>query len=223
MVKTVDSATSDYLEARNGVIPRSFVSISSKNRSTGAIETLNIWNGIDTVDVTVISGITGLPVTRTYHAGGTLLDIEPITRTPELEVRTLRVKFSQISKEMQLAVRGYDPRLAPIEIHEGYLDLASHDLIAPPIVDFVGWVNGAPISTPAAGGQGSITLNCVSHTRMLTKTNPAKRSHETQKRRSDDQFRRYNSVASQWQYWWGENEGETVKGKKRTKEVFKSL
>ncbi|SOC48464.1 hypothetical protein SAMN05892877_1765, partial [Rhizobium subbaraonis] len=27
---------------------------------------------------------------------------------------------------------------------------------------------------------------------------------------SNDQFRKYNSVANQWQYWWGEREGETM-------------
>jgi hypothetical protein len=118
---------------------------------------------------------------------------------------------------VQLAVRGYDLRLAAIEIHEGYLDLSTHQLLAPPVVDFVGWVNGAPITTPPAGGQGSITLNCVSHSRMLTRTNPAKRSHESQKLRSNDQFRRYSTVAAQWQYWWGEREPENAEKDRKSK------
>ncbi|SOC48433.1 hypothetical protein SAMN05892877_1653 [Rhizobium subbaraonis] len=210
MVRAVDSNTYDYLHSRQGVIPRAFVWISAKNRETGSIETVGFWNGLDSVEVSVISGVTGSPVSREYHAAGSLLDVGPITRTPELEVRTLRISLSQISEAVQLAVRGYDVRHAPIEIHEGYLDRESRLLIAPPIIDFVGWINGAPINTPAAGGKGSIMLDCVSHSRMLTRTNPAKKSHETQKRRSNDQFRKYNSVANQWQYWWGEREGETM-------------
>ncbi|MBB3977363.1 hypothetical protein GGQ64_002569 [Rhizobium azooxidifex] len=55
-----------------------------------------------------------------------------------------------------------------------------------------------------------IQLDCVSHSRMLTRTNPAKKSHEAQKLRSGDKFRQYNTVAGQWQYWWGEREGETM-------------
>lgn len=210
MVKQVDSNTSNYLHARKGVIPRSFVWIRGKNLTTGATETLGLWNGEDTVDVSVISGETGLPVTRTYHAGASLLRVDPITRTPELEVRTLRVGLSQVSEAVQLAVRGYDIRNAPIEVHEGFLDHDTHKLIAEPTIDFVGSVNGTPITTPPAGEDGNITLNCVSHSRMLTRTNPAKKSHETQRRRSDDQFRKYNTVANQWQYWWGEREGESM-------------
>jgi len=210
MARSEDPNTHNYLHSRQGVIPRAFVWVTGKNRSTGSTETLGLWGGLDTVDVTVISGVTQLPVQRTYHAAGALLGVGTITRTPELEVRTLPVSLSQISEAVQLLVRGYDVRHAPIEIHEGYLDRESRLLIAPPIIDFVGWINGAPINTPAAGGKGSIVLDCVSHSRMLTRTNPAKKSHETQKRRSNDQFRKYNSVANQWQYWWGEREGETM-------------
>lgn len=210
MVRSVDSNTSNYLNAGKGVIPRSFVWITAKNRDTGAAETVGFWNGLDSVDVSVIDGVSGLPVTRTYHAAGSLLAVGNITRTPELEVRTLRVGLSQISEAVQLVVRGYDVRHAPIEIHEGYLDLDSQQLVGDAIVDFVGWVNGAPIDTPAVNQNGGIQLDCVSHSRMLTRTNPAKKSHEAQKLRSGDKFRQYNTVAGQWQYWWGEREGETM-------------
>lgn len=210
MVRSVDSNTSNYLNAGKGVIPRNFVWIKARNRDTGAAEYVGFWNGLDSVDVSVIDGVSGLPVTRTYHAAGSLLAVGTITRTPELEVRTVRVGLSQISEAVQLAVRGYDVRHAPIEIHEGYLDLESRKLVGDAIVDFVGWVNGAPIDTPAINQNGGIQLDCVSHSRMLTKTNPAKKSHETQKRRSADKFRQYNTVAGQWQYWWGEREGESM-------------
>jgi hypothetical protein len=210
MVRAVDSSTSNYLNAGKGVIPRSFVWIKAKNRDTGAAEHIGFWNGLDSVDATVIDGVSGLPVTRTYHAAGSLLSVGTITRTPELEVRTVRVGLSQISDAVQLLVRGYDVRHAPIEIHEGYLDLETRKLVGDAIIDFVGWVNGAPIDTPAVGQNGGIQVECVSHSRMLTRTNPAKKSHEAQKRRSGDKYRQYNTVAGQWQYWWGEREGETM-------------
>jgi hypothetical protein len=41
-------------------------------------------------------------------------------------------------------------------------------------------------------------------TRELTRTNPAKRSDETQRLRSGDRFRRYSGTAYQWPIWWGE-------------------
>jgi hypothetical protein len=161
--------------------------------------------------VSVIDGFTGLPVEREFHAAGSLLSVGAITRTPELEVRTTRLSLSQVSEAVQAAIRGYDVRYQPIQIHEGYLDLDTEKLVADPIPDFIGWINGAPLTTPAIGDNGSITLDCVSHSRMLTRTNPAKKSHETQKRRLNDKFRQYNSTANQWQYWWGENDAKEEK------------
>ena len=206
MVRSVDSNTANMLNGRKGIIPRQFVWLTGKDWSTSALHNTGFWNGTDSVSVTVIDGFTGLPIVREYHAAGSLLSVGTITRTPELEVRTTRVSLSQINDAAQAAIRGYDVRYQPIQIHEGYLDLDSNLLVGNPIPDFVGWINGAPITTPAIGDNGSISLDCVSHSRMLTRTNPAKKSHETQKRRSADNFRQYNSTANQWQYWWGENE-----------------
>ncbi|KQV31152.1 hypothetical protein [Rhizobium sp. Root1204] len=222
MVRAVDATTSAYVQARKGVIPRNFVWISAKNRETGAVESAGFWNGLDTVDVTVISGTTGEEVTRTYTAWGSLLKIDPIQRSPEITIRTIKLTLSQISPAVQQLFRGYDTRLAPIEIHRGFLDLDSHLIIAPPVIRFIGWINKAPIMTPIVKGEGSVTVDVVSHSRMLTRTNTAKRSDESQKLRSGDRFRRYSSVADQWDFWWGEKRGKIdAVVKTATKEVFK--
>ncbi|QRY68203.1 hypothetical protein JVX98_07915 [Ensifer sp. PDNC004] len=207
MVRAVDGATSAYVQARQGVIPRSFVWITAKNRATGAPESIGFWNGEDTVDVTVMSGETGLPVTRTYHAWGSLLSVGQIKRSPEVAIRTVQIALSQVSAAVQQAFRGYNTRLAPIEIHRGFLDRESHQLIAPPVIQHFGFINKAPIKTPAKGGEGGVAVEVVSHARVLTRTNPAKRSDESQKRRGGDRFRRYSGVAGQWEFWWGEHKG----------------
>lgn len=208
MVRAVDTITSDYVQTRRGVIPRDFVWISAKNRETGVVESAGFWNGLDTVDVTVISGTTGEEVTRTYTAWGSLLKIDQIQRTPDISIRTIKLSLSQISPAVQQVFRGYDTRLAPIEIHRGFLNLDTRLILAPPTSRFVGWINKAPIMTPPVGGEGAVTVDAVSHARMLTRTNPAKRSDESQKRRGGDRFRRYSSVADQWDFWWGETKGK---------------
>lgn len=208
MVRAVDGTTSTYVQSRKGVIPRNFVWITAKNISTGATESIGFWNGFDTETVSVISGKTGLPEERTYHAFGSLLSIDRIQRSPELNIRTIRLSLSQVSPAVQQAFRGYDTRLAPIEIHRGFLDLDTRKLIASPVVRFVGWINKAPITTPAVGGEGSVSVQVVSHTRMLTRINPAKRSDESQKKRSGDRLRRYAGTANQWEFWWGEKKGK---------------
>lgn len=200
-----DPSVSAHLQSRQGVNPRSLVWITAKNRATGVAESLGFWNGDDTVDVAVISGTTGLPVTRTYHGWGALLSIDPVPLVSDLSIRTIQIGLSPISEEVRLAIRQYDARLAPIEVHRGFLGPDNQILIANPRPRFVGWVNGAPIDTPAAKGEGKVALSVVSHTRALTKINPAKRSDETQKLRGNDRFRKYSDVAGQWTFFWGEH------------------
>jgi hypothetical protein len=203
-MRSVDSATAAAIQSRRGHIPRYFVWIEGKNRTSGALETMGLWNGEDTVEVTVVNPDTGLPVTRTYHAGGSLLNMDPIPAVSDLSVRTIQVGLSQINAAVQQAIRGYDPRLGKVQIHRGLFDLDTRALVANPVPLFDGQVNGAPIETPAAGEEGGIALDIVSHTRVLTRTNAAKRSDETQKLRSGDRFRRYSGVAGQWDFFWGE-------------------
>lgn len=208
MTRSVDAATSAAYQTRAGHVPRYFVWIVARDRGTGAPATIGLWNGDDTVDVTVIRAETGQAETRTYHAAGSLLGHDPIPAVSDLSVRTIKVALSQINVAVQQAVRGYDARLARVEIHRGLLSLETRQLVAPPVSIFDGQANGAPIETPAVGKTGSVSLSVVSHTRMLTRTNPQKRSDESQKLRSGDRFRRYSGVAGQWDFAWGEHKGK---------------
>ncbi|PYE89573.1 hypothetical protein [Phyllobacterium leguminum] len=203
-MRSVDIATAAAYQSRRAHIPRYFVWIEAKNRSTGGLEMMGLWNGEDTVTVTVVDPGTGLPSTRVYHAGGSLLNIDPIPAVSDLSVRTIQIGLSQINAAVQQAIRGYDVRLAKVQIHRGLLDLETRLLVGNPLSLWDGQVNGAPVDTPAVGEEGGIALSVVSHTRMLTRTNPAKRSDETQKLRGGDRARRYSGVAGEWAFWWGE-------------------
>lgn len=202
----IDAQTQIAIQSREAILPVNFVWIKAKNRSTGGLETMGLWSGWDTIEAQVLDPATMLPVTRTYHAGGSLLEVPAIPLTSDLTIQTIRIRLSQINDAVQLAIRGYDPKHAPIEIHRGYLDKNTQLMVAPAIPRFVGWINGAPIRTPAVGGEGGIEISCISHARLLTKTNPLKRSDEMQKRRSGDRFRRYSDVAGGWiaNVHWGE-------------------
>jgi hypothetical protein len=205
-MKQVDAATEAHLRARKGVAPVNLVWVEARNRQSGAIETLGLSNLDDTVTLTVIDGRTRLPVTRTYHGVGGNLRVDPIPQTTDLNIRTIRVGLSQISQAVQQLVRGYETRRAPIEVHRGLLDPATSLMIAPPVPRFVGWINGNPIETPAANGEGGVQVSCVSYARKLTFTNPLKKSDEQQRRRQGDRIRRYTDVAGGWlaNISWGE-------------------
>jgi hypothetical protein len=77
-------------------------------------------------------------------------------------------------------------------------------LVDPPYPHFVGFINKAPVTRAKTGGSGGAVAESVSRTRELTVINPAKKSDETQRLRSNDRFRRYAGVAGNWSIWWGE-------------------
>ena len=104
----------------------------------------------------------------------------------------------------ELAIRGYEPRQAWVEIHRGLFSTSTRELLAPPEPHFVGRIDKAIINTPAEGQSGTIELTCSDDLREMTRTNPARKSHEQQKRRSVDLFRQYNTTAAEWQIYWGE-------------------
>ena len=168
-------------EARNkGIVPRGFLWITVKHLETGDPYSCGFWTGDDTVSVDVRSAVTGEIETRDY-VGGVNLQIGDIPRVSDLTVQTIEVKFSAIADSTQQIIRGYDARLAKVELHAGWLDTVSRGIVDLPEVDFLGEVNGAPIETAAAGGESLVTLNIVSDAiSMLTRTNPRKRSYEGQ-------------------------------------------
>lgn len=202
-MRTADPATEAYLSG-GAIIARDLLWITVKERDTGLPVSVGFCNDLDSVTLTVVSGLTGATESRTYHGSGTLISISPIPLISDLTVRTVTITLSHINSAVLQAIRGYDPRFGKVEIHRALYDLSTRALVAAPIPHFVGSINGAPISKARPGEEGSITLNVVSHSRELTRVNSLKRSDESQKRRSGDRFRQYSGVAGQWEFFWGE-------------------
>jgi hypothetical protein len=190
-----------------GIVPRKFLWVRARDRDTDEIVGFGLWTGDDDVDVTLRDGQTGATVVRLYLGMGTSLVIPAIPMVSDLTVQTVRCEMSQLNDAIQQMVRGYDVRLAKVDIHEGLLSPDTRQLVSAPEIAFLGEVDGAPVETPAAGGQGKISLEIVSDAiRMLTRTNPRKRSYEGQKRRSGDEFGRYANAVASWTIPWGELE-----------------
>lgn len=205
-MRNLDTSFADALNASrdSGIVPRTFVYVTAKDRDTGAPVSIGLWSGDEDVDFTVISGVTGLPVTRSYY-GAVNLSVSSIPRVSDLTTQTVTIEMSQVAEITQLLVRGYDVRLAKVEIHEITLDTSSRLPSAVPDIAFLGEVDGAPIDTPAVGQDGRITISLVSDAiSMLERVNPAKSSAEGQKRRSGDQWGKYSSTVGSWKIPWGQ-------------------
>jgi hypothetical protein len=204
MVRPLDVATQGAIRARGALVPRNFVVITAKDRTTGDSQLHGFWDDAETVTTNVISGETGESVSRTFIGDGAILSCDPVPMRVGLEVRTIQLVLSAIHIGVLACLRGDDPRGAKVEIYRGLLDPATMLLVAEPRIRFLGKVNGAPIETAAVGGESRATLKIVSHTRELTRTNPAMKGDEQQRLRSGDRFRRYTGTAGEWPIFWGE-------------------
>ncbi|MBD3785630.1 MAG: hypothetical protein IE922_01490 [Sphingomonadales bacterium] len=183
---------------QTGIVPVYLVWVRARDLATGAGDPIGFWEWPEDITATVIDGETGAQVARTF-VGGAGLSVGDITYVSDLTIQSVDVSMSQIADATQELVRGRNIRMAPIEIYDGLIDPATMAFVAPPRPAFVGTIDGAPITTPAAGGEGNITLTARSELMtMLTMVNPAKSSHAAQLRRGGDQFGAYASTVATW-------------------------
>jgi hypothetical protein len=202
-MRTVDTPTGDWLSNApdKGLRPRDIVYFLVRSLDGLTTQTFVFWNELDPATVTVIDGATGATVDRACVGDGALLKIDDIPLTSDLTVQTIKISLSQIHETVQSMVREYDVRIAKVQVHRALFDPQTNELVSHPLPHFVGTVNKAPIGTPAAGQEGSIDLDVVAHIREMTRTNAAKKSDETQKRRSGDRGRKYNGTTNVPVFW----------------------
>lgn len=188
----------------NGIVPRDFVWISALNTTTDLIENIGLWNGSVPVTVDVIKPSDGTTVSRVYQGMAGLMAVPPIPMTMKLEVRSIKLAFSNLSPEILNAVLVYNAKNQPIEIHRGLLDPSTMNLVDPAECRFDGLINKSPFKRAKTGNDGQVILECQSHARTLAKGNPAKLSDEFYKRRGGDRFGRYLDIVPK--IVWGQED-----------------
>ncbi len=185
------------------LVPVQFVWFRARDRATGAPAELGLWTWDDDISVQVLSGTTGLPVTRSYY-GALNLEISDIHHVSDLTIQSVTIGMSQIADAAQQLVRGYDLRLAKCEIHEMAFNPETGTFASAPELVMLGEVDGAPLDTPAIGQDGGLEVTVVSDAiSMLRRTNPQKSSYEGQRRRGGDEWGKYSSTVATWDIPWG--------------------
>jgi len=197
-MRSFDASTLASLQDRTGIIARQLIWFSAKNRVSGAVETIGFWNGDDHVTLTIDS------VERTYYGAGTTLKVPRIVTEVGIQARTHRITFSAVAAETLIALRQYDARLAPVEIHRALYDINSHSLVSAPHRVFKGWINNAPIPRKPPGEDASLVISLTSSARALTRNLALMKSDESQKLRGDDRFRKYADISGDVTTYWGE-------------------
>ena len=197
-MRSYGSATSAALAARTGLSINALLWITATNRSTGAAETIGFWDGADNETFT-IGG-----VNRIYYGAGSLIGIDAIIMTSGLNVQMQGITLSAISPEAEQAIRGYDMRLAPVEIHRAFFDPLSGNLLEEPTQMFTGWCDTLPLTRSAQGGPFTGKMNIASSSRSLTRNLGATKSDASLRERSStDAFRQYASIVKAVPYYWG--------------------
>jgi len=205
-MRSLDAAELAAIAART-VVARDLVVITVKDRLTGNASDVGFWSDAGNFTCQVKNGRTGLIQTQSF-VGGALVSVGDIPLTSDISVRIVDVVLSGIDASVIDATRAYDARNAPIVIYRGYLNPDTHELVAPAKARFIGFIDEAPVVTPAEGGASTVTLSCASHTRELTRKNPDVRSHESQiLRKADDDFYHDTSVVETWEIFWGREKG----------------
>lgn len=196
-MRTVSGTLASYLAGSTGIEARILFWLTVRDRGTGAPVTIGFWNGDD--DETFTVG--GTP--RLYYGAGDMALPEPITYTTGLSISTYELNLSPLSENVQDALRLYDPRLAPVEIHRAFFDTQTKVLLEEPMRVFKGQVDQVPIGTPEVNGEASARITMSSSAVFLTKRLTQTKSESMQRLRSNDRFFRWTDISGQVSVSWG--------------------
>lgn len=213
MVLTVPSNTLAALQnaPANGIVPRDFVSMNALNTATDEIEEIGFWSGNVPVTAPVIQPGDGEEDEREFVGMHKLMQVPAIPMTMKLEVRSIRLVFSNLSPEVINAALVYDAQGRAVQIFRGLLDPQTMNLIDPAVCRFDGFVNRIKIRRASAGNDGLVEVECQSHARTLAVAGAEKFSDEFIKRRGGRQ--RWMDIVPK--IVWGQE--DMIKEKRRSK------
>lgn len=193
----IPTVLSNYLETRAPVGVRWLFWVEATNRTTLLSETLGIWTGNESSFITVEGD------TRLYVGAPGFIELPVVSYSPGTDIRQLQLRLPGATPEIREAVLGYNLAMAPIQVHQMFLD--ENGSVISIVRRFKGFIDKAPLRIPAASGVSALELSLVSSFRMGTRTLALKKSDESQKsRHATDRFRKYGSVAGAVGAWWGE-------------------
>lgn len=196
-MREFDANTAGYFAAATGIVSHILFWMIVKNRTTGASEPLGLWTGDDHQSF-VVDG-----ETRTYLGAGALMGLPSLIYEAGLDVRNYRFSLASLAPEVAEALRYYEPRLAPVQVHRALFDPMTGALVSNPYRLLVGVVDDVSIVTPEMGGQGAASVSVASSARSLTRALPICKSDEQQKLRGGDRFRRWVDVSGSVDVFWG--------------------
>jgi len=190
-----NAAARALLESGDGFDVRWLMRLEVKDRADGSPVVYGMWTGKRSRKFDVGGG------PETFYAMFGHFVPPTMVFEPGTYIRKVEVQFVGLTPHARNILNAYDPRLAPVTLHQALFSLDGV------LVDirrrFKGEVNEAPQFTPPVNGVSKAKLKMVSSARRGTATNTAKKSDVMQQRRGGDRFRRYGSLGSVNADVWG--------------------
>jgi len=194
------------------LLPRDFLEITVKDRSTGAAVIKRLWSDSwDNFTAAVRDPDTGTEPSYTWRGAYGLVDMDPIPRVSSIEVQRIDIRLLAFGSVTDEILRTYDPTLAPVRIWRGFLDKTTRKMSASAEVRFLGHIDDITIPTIPENSAGWATITCVSRTQEATRNNPDTRSDASQQKRSaGDTFYKDAVTVGDWTLYWGQKKAPAV-------------
>lgn len=182
--------------ANDAVSARWLIWIEARNRTTGAREA----GGVSTLEEDYSFSIAGK--NRVYSGAGPIIGLPEIAYDSGTVIQNQRLTLSIISPAVIQMIRQYDAKFAPVEMRVAFYSTTTGQLIDTAVA-FQGFVDGINIRE---GEQAACELTLCSLNRGGTKTLGYRKSDASQKQRnSNDNGRKYASIAGSVPVAWGQD------------------
>lgn len=197
-----------------GLLPRTYVTIRpweiEEDGGKGYQVQFGFWTGPLNVAVDVLDPDSGALESRDFVGDDALVGVSSIPLVTGLQIRRVTVTLSGIQAVVKSMLALHRLDRAPVQIHRVTLSPATRRPVSAPRCRFVGYVDEVTRPRPEANAAGPIGIVCISETAVYTRTNPAKRSHESHKARRGDDMLQYADVVADWDVRWGEESGSVT-------------
>lgn len=208
MTRTLDGTTYTALQDRK-LVARDFIWFTVRNRIDQSPVSDAYWSDYGDFDASVINPETGGTETRSFFGAAGLISISDIPLISSLTVQQITITLNQVSERINDLLRTYDCKQGQVIVWRGLFNPDTRQQAGPAYPRFVGFIDEAPIRTPAENQVGDVTLTCTSFTQELTRTNSDTRSDASQKLRSaTDNFFQDAAVVATWEHFWGREAGK---------------
>lgn len=175
---------------------RLFIWCEARDPDTGAADPVGFWDDLHAVEY---NG-------RTYHGSGNVVQVGSVSARGDLTIPGITITISGLAPASIGLVRGEAIAQAPIRVDIGIWDVDTNELIPPLLPYFVGFIDDCRVTTPEAGGAGTIELICESTSRALTIERTETRSDASCKAlQPADRFYEYTGLAKDTPVYFGRN------------------